>query len=105
MAEPTPLPEGGQLSAAERALIAHGNITRIHARLTRIPQTLGVSWHGASAAVFTQVLDEWTPQFTRVIDALHTIAEDLRTPPVQHAEATGSREAAGGPGAALGGEL
>jgi WXG100 family type VII secretion target len=85
---PTRFEEGSQHSAAERALIAHGNITQIHNRLTQIPETLGAAWQGPSASVYTQVLNEWNPQFKRVIDALHTIAENLKASGIQYNEAT-----------------
>ncbi|MEO3804972.1 WXG100 family type VII secretion target [Nonomuraea sp. B1E8] len=87
MPEPTRYEAGSQHSAAERALIAHQNIMQIHNRLTQIPATLGSAWQGQSATVFTQVLNEWNPQFKRVIDALHTIAENLKGSGIQYDEA------------------
>ncbi|SEF80172.1 WXG100 family type VII secretion target [Nonomuraea solani] len=104
MAEPTRFQEGSQHSAAERALTAHGTITQIHNRLTQIPATLGGAWQGESATVYTQVLNEWNPQFKKVIDALHTIAENLKASGIQYTEATtSSREVAENLRAALGG--
>ncbi|MBF8193181.1 WXG100 family type VII secretion target [Nonomuraea sp. K274] len=95
MAEPTRYADGSQHSAADRAMIAHGNITQIHNRLTQIPATLGAAWQGESASVYTQVLNEWNPQFKKVIDALNTIAENLKASGIQYTEAnTNAREVA-----------
>ncbi|MEV4017832.1 WXG100 family type VII secretion target [Nonomuraea angiospora] len=104
MAEPTRYQEGSQHSAAERALIAHQNITQIHNRLTQIPATLGAAWQGESANIYRQVLDEWNPQFKKVIDALHTIAENLKGSGITYTEAnTQASEVATRLKAALGG--
>jgi WXG100 family type VII secretion target len=95
VAEPTRYAEGSQHGAGERALIAHGNITQIHNRLTQIPATLGAAWQGESASVYMQVLNEWNPQFKKVIDALNTIAENLKASGIQYTESnTNAREVA-----------
>ncbi|MEV1173550.1 WXG100 family type VII secretion target [Nonomuraea sp. NPDC049784] len=102
--EPTRYQKGSQHSAAERALIAHRNITQIHNRLTQIPTTLGAAWQGESVNIYRQVLDEWNPQFKKVIDALHAIAENLKGSGIQYPEPnTQAGEAATRLTAALGG--
>ncbi|AQZ65388.1 unnamed protein product [[Actinomadura] parvosata subsp. kistnae] len=85
--QPTTYAEGSQHSAAERAQLAVGNIEQIRNRLQQIPETLGASWQGDAARVYTQVLTEWTPQFTKVIQALNTIAENLKATGIQYTEA------------------
>ncbi|MER6944616.1 WXG100 family type VII secretion target [Nonomuraea sp. NPDC000554] len=104
MTQPTTYQQGSQHDAAARALTAHENITQIHNRLVQIPEQLGASWKGESATVYAQVLNEWNPQFKKVIDALHMIAENLRGSGIQYEEATtGAREVAQNLMAALNG--
>ncbi|GAA2839962.1 WXG100 family type VII secretion target [Nonomuraea rubra] len=84
--QPTTYAEGSQHSAAERAQLAVGNIEQIRNRLNQIPATLGAAWQGEAATVYTQVLNEWTPQFTKVIQALDLIAERLEATGIQYTE-------------------
>ena len=93
MAQPTTYHQGSQHDAAARALTAHEHITQIHNRLLQIPEQLGGSWKGESATVYTQVLNEWNPQFKKVIDALHQIAENLKGSGIEYEEASTSTQA------------
>jgi WXG100 family type VII secretion target len=90
--QPTTYEQGSQHDAAARALTAHDHITQIHNRLVQIPEQLGGSWKGQSATVYTQVLNEWNPQFKKVIDALQTIAENLKDSGIQYEDAGTSTE-------------
>ncbi|MEV0165770.1 WXG100 family type VII secretion target [Nonomuraea fuscirosea] len=90
MADRTTYAEGSQHSAAERVQIAVGNVEQIRNRLALIPETLGGAWMGEAATVYTQVLNEWTPQFTKVIEALARIGENLKATDVQYTEASTS---------------
>ena len=92
MTQPTTYEQGSQHDAAARALTAHDHITQIHNRLVQIPEQLGGSWKGQSATVYTQVLNEWNPQFKKVIDALQTIAENLKDSGIQYEDASTSTE-------------
>jgi WXG100 family type VII secretion target len=92
VAQPTTYEQGSQQDAAARALAAHEHITQIHNRLIQIPEQLGGSWKGDSASVYTQVLNEWNPQFKKVIDALHTISENLKGSGIQYEDAATSTQ-------------
>ncbi|MEV0823088.1 WXG100 family type VII secretion target [Nonomuraea rubra] len=84
--QPTTFRNGSQGSAAVRAQLAVGNIEQIHNRLNQIPATLTAAWQGEAATVYRQVLDEWTPQFMKVIRALDLIAEKLKATDIQYTE-------------------
>ena len=93
MTQPTTYQQGSQQDAATRALTAHEHITQIHSRLLQIPEQLGGAWKGESATVYAQVLNEWNPQFKKVIDALHLIAENLKGSGIEYEEASTSTQA------------
>ncbi|GAA2696987.1 WXG100 family type VII secretion target [Nonomuraea recticatena] len=93
MSQPTQFIEGSQHDAAARALLAYEHITQIHNRLIQIPEQLGASWMGQSASVYTQVLNEWNPQFKNVVEALHRISENLKDSGIQYQEASTSSHA------------
>ncbi|MFC5823944.1 WXG100 family type VII secretion target [Nonomuraea insulae] len=86
--QPTTFEEGSQHSAAERAQAAVANIEQIRNRLQQIPETLGGAWQGEAASTYVQVLNEWTPQFQKVINALGVIGENLKATDVQYNEAS-----------------
>ncbi|MCG5213702.1 WXG100 family type VII secretion target [Streptosporangium sp. KLBMP 9127] len=84
--------DGSQLLAATRASDAHAFIVQIQTRLRELNGSVGTVWTGTAATAFSQVVNEWDPQFTAVIRSLERIATTLKDSDISYQNSQTSAE-------------